>query len=162
MWKATQWSQCSQTCGRNGVRHRTIYCQKHDNLDYLQTVSDRECELNAGSAKPPTEERCNQQRCEWRTGSWATCSLTEVRVNRIGIKKGGDLAFFHKKGQKIRNEIFRLISFFFAKKHNFTNFCVLADPEFVDDSYDAVKKYAEHRDQPTLNSATRTHARSTM
>lgn len=39
---------------------------------------------------------------------------------------------------------------------------LLADPEFVDASFDAVKKYAEHRDRPTLNSATRTHARSTM
>jgi len=38
---------------------------------------------------------------------------------------------------------------------------LLAAPESVDDSYDAAKKYAEHRDQPTLNNATPTLARST-
>ena len=56
----------------------------------------------------------------------------------------------------------RFFDSFLTKNYNFTNFCVLADPEFVDASFDAVKKYAEHRDRPTLNSATRTHARSTM
>jgi len=78
MWKATQWSQCSQTCGRNGVRHRTLYCQKFDYLDHLQTVSDKECELNAGIV------RCGQKVCRTsRPADTEQCNTSACPVNNV-------------------------------------------------------------------------------
>ena len=73
-WVTSGFSPCSKSCGFNGIRTRRVYCQVRTPEDYLQKVHDQECIDRATTKRPSEREQCNYKRCEWRTGSWGTCS----------------------------------------------------------------------------------------
>ncbi|XP_054721410.1 A disintegrin and metalloproteinase with thrombospondin motifs 9-like [Uloborus diversus] len=68
LWKASNWSECSVSCG-HGERRRTFHCQLKDKVISRTLCND--------SHIPPVIESCNQHPCtEWETGPWEPCSVT--------------------------------------------------------------------------------------
>lgn len=68
-WRTGQWGACSQTCGPDGTRTRTVDC-----VD--QALNPASGCVDAD--KPPTSEPCNTQQCPttWLPGPFGACSKT--------------------------------------------------------------------------------------
>ncbi|XP_067932084.1 A disintegrin and metalloproteinase with thrombospondin motifs 9-like [Watersipora subatra] len=88
-WVASNWSECSVTCGENGVKRRTVECRDH--RDLVTTVSLCQMNLKPGestscSAAEPciknvhrvftSLDRQSKTKYVWRFGGWTMCSAT--------------------------------------------------------------------------------------
>ncbi|MFT7816604.1 A disintegrin and metalloproteinase with thrombospondin motifs 7-like [Arapaima gigas] len=68
-WRASEWSKCTQNCGR-GVKHREIQC-----FDVRDQRLLRPFHCQAVAPRPPARASCNVQACmEWFVSSWGQCS----------------------------------------------------------------------------------------
>uniref|UniRef100_A0A915JPK7 Papilin n=1 Tax=Romanomermis culicivorax TaxID=13658 RepID=A0A915JPK7_ROMCU len=71
-WFASEWEQCSSTCGDSGVQYRVVYCHKVSADGVRITVDDEEC---ANMTRPEVKQSCNRFSCpEWQAGPWSSCS----------------------------------------------------------------------------------------
>jgi a disintegrin and metalloproteinase with thrombospondin motifs 9 len=121
IWKHTEWSECSSSCGK-GHKTRNVYCSIEDsnliqlfsNLSYkflinnankmsmnkiIQVPNSKCINLN----KPSNITECqNLVECpEWRTGPWTSCSVTcgqgiKVRSVQCITGKSSDCAHLAK------------------------------------------------------------------
>jgi len=67
-WRTGAWGACSEKCGPGGSQTRSVDCQTAEGLP----LAASECPANT---KPPSQQSCNTQSCEWRTMSdWSACS----------------------------------------------------------------------------------------
>ena len=66
-WRPGPWSQCSQSCGPEAVRHREVWCQTNERVyDFSQ------CDIDQ---KPSQVERCPNIECPgWKVSEWSRCS----------------------------------------------------------------------------------------
>lgn len=78
-WIEGTWGSCSAVqCGTQGVRTRTVQCQRNDGV----TVLDSYCT----ETKPQTTQACSAPACGggytyvWRTGDWGSCSSNQCNV----------------------------------------------------------------------------------
>ncbi|XP_013383070.1 A disintegrin and metalloproteinase with thrombospondin motifs 3 isoform X2 [Lingula anatina] len=73
-WKTKTWSDCSATCGNNGLQERFVNC--------VQVYGGQEVVTRADSCvaeeKPEDKQPCNRVACPapWRTTKWSQCSVT--------------------------------------------------------------------------------------
>ncbi|XP_065214045.1 papilin isoform X2 [Planococcus citri] len=73
-WYATQWSECSSTCGA-GLQSRKVFCGFLQN-DTIQKTNDSKCDI---SKKYEATQICSgKAQCdgEWFHGPWSACSKT--------------------------------------------------------------------------------------
>ncbi|XP_068083512.1 protein madd-4 [Anabrus simplex] len=71
-WMISNWSDCSQTCGGNGIQTRAAHCmvQLHNNT---QHVDKNLCD-DAGLSPPLTIQKCGLDDCpQWVASSWSSC-----------------------------------------------------------------------------------------
>ncbi|XP_037091736.1 A disintegrin and metalloproteinase with thrombospondin motifs 9-like isoform X1 [Pollicipes pollicipes] len=73
-WKAGEWSQCSESCGRYGLKNRTVRCMNARG----KRVSRRHC---LKSERPRRRKRCNRRPC-------GPLSCAEVREKRRQLSDG--------------------------------------------------------------------------
>lgn len=72
MWKFTEWSVCTKTCGM-GQQYRSLQClEEVTKGNFTQTYK---CSIFTQPIGP-TERHCNQYPCPmyWNTGNWSKCS----------------------------------------------------------------------------------------
>lgn len=90
-WSFDDWSECSVTCGRNGVKMRTSSCKISGESEIINNSF-------CSSKKQPTPEivPCNSEKdCVtgvWITGNWSACSATceqGYRKRAIGCRVNG-------------------------------------------------------------------------
>ncbi|KAL7079607.1 hypothetical protein ACQ4LE_001262 [Meloidogyne hapla] len=68
-WAYTEWSVCSESCGTNGIRRRSIHCIDTRNG---QKLENRFCE---GIPHENLQTECNRTPCpRWVYGAWNECS----------------------------------------------------------------------------------------
>lgn len=71
-WVLGKWSQCSQTCGENGIQMRKVGCVVKLN-NSTQRVDNALCE-DAGLEIPTTMAKCGVEECPtWVVGEWRDC-----------------------------------------------------------------------------------------
>ncbi|GAB1610637.1 A disintegrin and metalloproteinase with thrombospondin motifs 3-like [Argonauta hians] len=73
-WVIDRWSDCSKTCGKDGVEKPVYFCVS-DTRKKGEVVSDSYCDA---SNEPNSTRSCNQLPCagEWQLGEWSKCSVT--------------------------------------------------------------------------------------
>jgi len=81
-WESGKWSDCSQKCGNQGVKKRSVEC--HDGRG--RKIDEKECDQ---AKKPASEEPCNRFRCtnpngcacdDWK--SYGACEPNSGLKNR--------------------------------------------------------------------------------
>lgn len=83
MWKFTEWSVCTKTCGM-GQQYRSLQClEEVTKGNFTQTYKCSIFTLPIG----PTERHCNQYPCPmyWNTGNWSKCSTVCAGAQRKRI-----------------------------------------------------------------------------
>lgn len=75
-WKASEWTQCSVTCG-GGTQVRQVECVSHDGSG-RQPVEDSLCETY--TPKPVSQQTCNMQHCaHYSVSSWSQVNMCDLR-----------------------------------------------------------------------------------
>ncbi|XP_033102480.1 papilin-like isoform X3 [Anneissia japonica] len=81
-WMATDWSQCTRTCG-TGVKTRHVVCTQYTANDKWVIVDNSYCD---STRQPLDFDSCNVDECKlgmWLTGPWAKCSCTTYTRVRV-------------------------------------------------------------------------------
>ncbi|XP_055999244.1 A disintegrin and metalloproteinase with thrombospondin motifs 9-like [Ostrea edulis] len=72
-WKTGLWSQCSVTCGGDGIQSRRVTCE----MGNTRIVQDFICN---STRRPVVRQACNNGPCQtkrrWKVNPWQSCSVT--------------------------------------------------------------------------------------
>lgn len=81
-----EWTQCSESCGDNGVQYPIFFCEQTDSHGFSDIVNIRMCD----NLYPPDNitKPCNRESCvlewfQWHYGEWKECS---VQCGNLGIQ----------------------------------------------------------------------------
>ncbi|XP_062607950.1 LOW QUALITY PROTEIN: A disintegrin and metalloproteinase with thrombospondin motifs 3-like [Saccostrea cucullata] len=78
-WLSQSWSDCSSTCGNDGIRRQTFSCSK---VYFNKTLEDVDSSYCSNMSYPVITENCNRVPCESKVYSWvmvpnwAACSVS--------------------------------------------------------------------------------------
>ncbi|XP_060073667.1 A disintegrin and metalloproteinase with thrombospondin motifs gon-1-like [Ylistrum balloti] len=77
-WIVYNWSECSTTCGDDGVQVATVECIRIRSDNYTEEVDDSFCfnELEPNSSKSCPQEPCIEYTYQWVLSDWSGCSAT--------------------------------------------------------------------------------------
>ncbi|XP_072165271.1 A disintegrin and metalloproteinase with thrombospondin motifs 3-like [Diadema setosum] len=72
-WQATDWSECSATCGVSASRRRLVAC-----FQFIGEEKEFADPASCTAPRPPETEQCGLPKCPstWKTGAWSPCSVT--------------------------------------------------------------------------------------
>ncbi|XP_043917142.1 ADAMTS-like protein 1 [Protopterus annectens] len=71
-WMVTHWSQCSQSCGDEGIHRRRVTCQKVTATGVVMSLPDSSCAQIV--RRPLDTQSCNRKPCgEWSGSAWGQC-----------------------------------------------------------------------------------------
>ncbi|CAC5409850.1 A disintegrin and metalloproteinase with thrombospondin motifs 4 [Mytilus coruscus] len=72
-WNTGVWSECSVSCGQDGIQTRRVLCQ----LPNGHVLSDGQCNM---TVRPSYKQLCNKGPCStkrrWRISQWSSCSVS--------------------------------------------------------------------------------------